>query len=318
MKQDEIRWIKEEERVMYLRQERRQLRTKSVHTCGICGTKTNRWTVMYFMGYPSLRLTCPYHNDGGPGTNELNRKHTKLQALQDRLFDDKALTRSEINEIKVEILEFLRFFRTLKGDVVVLESVRSIEMTSLAASIEKAEKEEGPGGAINVVDGSISNLYISSTELPALNIIPHTHMYRKVSHAEFQALVKRLRGYLEYGEIHVKTFDANVPDILSRLVGPTGIAIQVMVLSADDSSSKASILQDLSLLTTDYTETWVDSSEASYKAVTTLQINERLLVCHPKADGYNMKSAYTNGTDALFKEIVETAIIEPVDAKSTG
>jgi hypothetical protein len=95
--------------------EKRDLRTTEIHACGICGIKTNRYGVYYWMGYPSLRLVCPYRNDGGDGT-EINRKHSKLQAFQDRLTKD--LTRREIQDLHVEIRELKAFFSRLPGDVI--------------------------------------------------------------------------------------------------------------------------------------------------------------------------------------------------------
>jgi hypothetical protein len=117
-KNQNIVWIEENARGMDYRNEHRELRTWKVHTCGICGTKTNRWAVMHFMGYPSIRLNCPYRNDGGQGCNEINLKHMKLQAFQERLYDDDGLTPREIEEIRVEIQILRKYFSMLPGDVI--------------------------------------------------------------------------------------------------------------------------------------------------------------------------------------------------------
>jgi hypothetical protein len=119
-----IVWISDGARGKDYVHEDRELRTKTVHTCGICGTKTNLWAVYYGMGgYPHLRLECPHRDDGG--STELNMKHKLLQAFQDRLHgnfvDPPALTRREIEEINAEIKELKEFFKTLRGNVIELK-----------------------------------------------------------------------------------------------------------------------------------------------------------------------------------------------------
>lgn len=111
-----IVWIPEGARGKDHVNDDRDLRTKAIHTCGICGTRTNRWAVAYMWGNPSLHLYCPYRND--IGGNEINERHRRLGAFQDRLYDDKALTKREIIEIRTEIGALLDYFQTLKDDVI--------------------------------------------------------------------------------------------------------------------------------------------------------------------------------------------------------
>jgi len=111
----EMVWIGAGARAKDYVNERRELRTITIHTCGICGTRTNLWGVYYFMGYPSLRLVCPYRND--LCGNEINKQHVKLQAFQERLHDI-AVTAREVEEINAEIRQLKDFFKSLRDDVV--------------------------------------------------------------------------------------------------------------------------------------------------------------------------------------------------------
>ena len=113
---DNIRWITNNDRAIDLVQqkEKRELRSKKIQSCGICGVRTNKWAIMYWMGFPSIRLYCQYWND--TGTSKVNLAHTRLQKLQERL-DGDALTVREVADVQAEISELRAYFTKFHEDV---------------------------------------------------------------------------------------------------------------------------------------------------------------------------------------------------------